>query len=59
MKKATKRLADVAEQAVRIRCRYCDLYESCIRRERKEAIEKAGTMTYCAITPNKKKRKKK
>jgi hypothetical protein len=49
------------EQAVMIKCRYCEIADICHRREQKEAYEKAGVITRCVITPNRpgKKRKEK
>ena len=57
-RKGVKQLNRVTEEAVRIRCRYCDIRESCDRRERKESYEEQGLFTYCAITPNRLKPKR-
>lgn len=49
-------------EEIKIRCRYCDLRDTCNRRPQKEAYEKDGWMTQCSLTPNrpgKKKKKKK
>lgn len=51
------------EDAVKIKCCYCDLKDICTRREHKEAVEQDGWITRCVITPNRpgikrKKRKK-
>lgn len=51
------------EQAVKIKCRYCDLAEICTRRSQKEKYEEQGFATRCTMTPNRpgakrKKRKK-
>lgn len=51
------------DQAVKIKCRYCDLADICHRRETKEKYEETGMVTKCIITPNRpgekrKKRKK-
>lgn len=46
------------EEAVKLRCRHCSVKETCSRKERKENYENSGIVTYCAITPDKKKRKK-
>jgi cytochrome oxidase assembly protein ShyY1 len=43
---------------VKIRCRYCDLKDSCHLREQKEAYEEAGWITRCPFTPNRPKKKK-
>lgn len=47
----------MVENSVKIKCCYCDLAESCSYRPRKESTEKMGIMTYCSMTPNKKKKK--
>lgn len=47
----------LSENSVKIKCCYCDAGETCKFRERKESTEKMGIMTYCAITPNRKKKK--
>ena len=39
------------DYAVKIKCCYCDINETCIRRQRKEDHEEKG-LTYCQITPN-------
>jgi hypothetical protein len=59
MRKGAKQLRKTADDAMRIRCRYCDIKETCLKRATKEASEEKGIITYCAITPNKKKRRKK
>lgn len=40
------------ENAVRIRCCYCDLKGTCSVRSRKEQYEKTGMNTLCIMTPN-------
>lgn len=52
------------EDAVKIKCGYCDLKDICTVRDRKERYEDADWTTRCVITPNRpgvkrKKRKKK
>jgi len=44
--------------AVKILCRYCDLYETCDRREAKEKIEAEGIITRCVLCPNNNKKYK-
>lgn len=58
-RKGVKQLQQVANEAVKIRCRYCDVKDICDKRERKEAYEAEGLMTRCAITPNRPGKKKK
>lgn len=60
MRKKAKELKRIADSAVKIRCRYCDIKDTCIRRPHKEASENKGIMTRCILTPNRpsKKRKK-
>ena len=52
------------KDAVGIKCCYCDVKDTCSRRQRKESEERKGLITYCLLTPNrpqayKKKRRKK
>ena len=49
----------LTKNAVKIKCCYCDLKDTCIRRVNKEKDEKMGIITRCVLTPNKKKKKKK
>lgn len=58
-RKSARRIQKAAQQAMRIRCRYCDIKDTCTRRERKESYENRGIMTYCTLTPNRFKKKKK
>jgi len=46
----------LSENAVKIKCCYCDSKETCKFRERKEATEKMGILTKCTMTPNNKKK---
>lgn len=48
-------------RAIKIKCCYCEIKETCIYRSRKEKSENSGCMTYCTLTPNipKKQKKKK
>lgn len=45
------------ENSVKIKCCYCDVAETCKFKERKESTEKMGIVTYCSMTPNRKKKK--
>lgn len=54
----TKQLLPV-DKAVMIKCRYCELAETCTRRERKESYEKDGLVTRCIVTPNRPGQKRK
>lgn len=52
------------DKAIKIKCRYCDIVDTCHRRPHKEKYEEQGITTRCIITPNRpgavrKKRKKK
>lgn len=51
------------DDAVKIKCCYCELKDECNRRKQKEKYEQAGWITRCSISPNRpgvkrKKRKK-
>lgn len=46
----------LTDNAVKIKCCYCDNKETCKFRERKEATEKKGIVTKCTMTPNGKKK---
>lgn len=46
-------------RAVKIKCCHCDLAESCKFRDMKERDENRGIITWCTLSPNKKKPKKK
>lgn len=43
---------ELMDKAVRIKCCFCDIKDTCTRRAGKEKDEKAGRMTYCTQTPN-------
>lgn len=49
----------VTDNAVKIKCCYCDEKDVCKFRTRKEKWEEQGVMTRCTMTPNKKKKKSK
>lgn len=49
----------LTENAVKIKCCYCDARETCKYRAQKESTEKIGITTKCTMTPNKKKQAKK
>lgn len=40
------------DQAVKIKCCYCDVAEICTRRAQKEHYEASGMVTRCTMTPN-------
>lgn len=40
------------DTAVKIKCQFCDIAETCQRRQHKEKYEAAGLVTRCTITPN-------
>lgn len=46
------KMADMHEKAVKIRCCYCDLKDTCKYRAQKERTEKMDIVTYCTMTPN-------
>lgn len=51
------------DEAVKIKCCYCELKDICTNRAKKEKYEEAGWVTRCTISPNRpgskrKKRKK-
>ena len=51
------------DNAVKIKCQFCEIADSCSRRQQKEKYETAGWVTRCTLTPNRpgesrKKRKK-
>lgn len=52
------------DQAIKIKCRYCEIADICHLRANKEQYEETGMITRCVVTPNRpgeqrKKRKKK
>lgn len=49
---------DRASEGVKIRCKFCDLKDTCKKREKKEKYEMANIVTYCVLTPNGRKNKK-
>jgi hypothetical protein len=42
----------VKVEPIKIRCRHCDIRQTCELRARKESYEKEGWLTYCSATPN-------
>lgn len=50
-RKRNERL-NITLNAVRIKCCYCDIKDTCKRREFKEKNEMDGIRTSCMITPN-------
>lgn len=54
---------ETIEKAVKIKCCFCEIKDTCSRRAQKEKYEVAGWTTRCTVTPNRpgakrKKRKK-
>lgn len=49
----------LTENAVKIKCCYCDARDTCKSRVRKEKWEQDGCMTACVMTPNSRRKKKK
>lgn len=40
------------DNAVKIKCQFCDIADTCNRRQRKEKYEDSGMVTRCTLTPN-------
>lgn len=59
MKKGAKQLRKIADEATFIRCRHCQIKDTCSKRASKEAVEAKGILTFCSITPNKNKKARK
>jgi hypothetical protein len=55
----TEELRKVISGSIQIRCRWCEVKDTCSKRAEKESYESKGWMTRCAITPNKVTSKKK
>jgi hypothetical protein len=51
-KQKKKEAEELWKKAVKIKCCYCDLYNTCDRKHTKMKSEKMGITTYCTITPN-------
>lgn len=56
--KNRKRLTkeSLGTDAIRIQCKYCLDFDTCIRKVRKVSDEKKGIRTFCVLTPNKSKK---
>jgi hypothetical protein len=54
-----KKLQELYDKAVKIKCCYCDIKGECTRRSSKEQSERMGITTYCTLTPNRPKSFKK
>lgn len=52
------KMKKLIKESKKIRCRFCDIKDTCRTRAYKENSEKMGINTYCSLTPNKKKSKK-
>lgn len=48
-----KKMQDLINNSVRIKCCYCNIKDSCSHRYSKEKSEQMGIKTFCSITPNK------
>ena len=46
------KMKKLVENAVKIKCCYCDIYNTCTAKVNKEKSEKLGITTYCTLTPN-------
>lgn len=57
-KRKRNRIKAMYENAVKIECRFCDLSGKCKFQLGKEQSQAMGMMTYCTLTPNKPKKKK-
>jgi hypothetical protein len=55
----TEELRKVISTSIQIRCRWCEIKDTCPKRAEKESYENKGWMTRCTITPNKTSGKKK
>ena len=44
---------NLSKVAIKIKCQYCNVKDTCAKRASKEKDEQKGVMTYCMITPNK------
>lgn len=40
------------DNAVKIKCQFCDVADICRRRQQKEKYEASGMVTRCTLTPN-------
>lgn len=49
----------LTNNAVKIKCCYCEAKDTCKYKDQKERTEKMGITTKCTMTPNKKKTSKK
>ena len=56
-KNQKKLLKELYANAPKIRCRYCELKDTCKFRARKEKIENEGVITRCLRAPTKNKKK--
>lgn len=58
-KQKKQQSAESWAKAVKIKCCHCDLAAECQFRERKERDENKGIITWCTLSPNKRKKKAK
>ena len=57
-KNARVRMSNLVDKGVKIKCAYCLAKEDCSTRIFKEKSEALGIKTYCTLTPNQVKTKK-
>lgn len=57
-KEKKQKVKKLIKDSMRIKCCYCDAYQTCNTKSTKEKSELMRIITYCSITPNKKYRKK-
>lgn len=53
------KMKELMDNSVRIKCKYCDIYETCKVKINKEKSENMGIITHCTLTPNLPKKSKK
>lgn len=51
-REAKKRMAYLVDNAVMIKCCYCQIKDTCKTRVNKEKTEKLGIKALCTLTPN-------
>lgn len=58
-KNAKKQMKYLMDNGVKIKCMFCDIKNNCKTRVNKEKSEALGIITYCTLTPNRPKKRKK
>ena len=52
-KKTKKNMKEyISDNAVYIKCKHCELKDTCIRKKRKSKDERKGVRTFCLLTTN-------